>query len=156
MKIIWCIVPEIWSAKDRILSHFSPFSCSFIPLTTRQKQTFEKKKKAPGYISSFYKTVPQMTITWCMVPEIWSVTQFFVILDHFLPFYNPSNQKTQIFEKMKKSPGDIIILHKRNKSRDHMVYCCSDMEGNRCICCFSFWAFFLLFYPPNRPKNQKF
>ena len=100
------------------------------------KQTFEKKKKAPGGISSFYKSVPQITITWWMVPEIWSLTQFFIILDHFLPFYNPSYPKTQIFEKLKNSPGDIIILHKRNKSCGHMLYCCWDVERNRCICYF--------------------
>ena len=38
-------------------------------------------------------------------------TEFFVILDHFLPFdlsYNPKNQN---FEKMKKASGYVIILH---------------------------------------------
>ena len=29
-------------------------------------------------------------------------TKFFVILDHFLPFYLPNNLKNQTFEKMKK------------------------------------------------------
>ena len=24
-----------------------------------------------------------------MIPEIWSMTEFFLILDHFLPFYHP-------------------------------------------------------------------
>ena len=51
-----------------------------------------------------------------MVPEIWIATIFFVILDHFLPFYSPINPKNKNFEKMKKKiPGDIIILHKCNK-----------------------------------------
>ena len=41
-----------------------------------------------------------------VVPEIWSQTGFFVILDHFLPFY-PSSlpltaQKTKILKKRKK------------------------------------------------------
>ena len=52
---------------------------------------------------------------------------FFLILDHFLLFYiplfsppnNPENQKS---EKMKKTPGDIIILHKCTKYHDHMRY----------------------------------
>ena len=38
-------------------------------------------------------------------------TVFLVILDHFLPFHPPSNLKNKNFEKMKKMPGDIIILH---------------------------------------------
>ena len=48
-----------------------------------------------------------------MVSEIWSVwqTEFFVILDRFLPFYPLNNLKNQNFEKLKKTPGDIIILH---------------------------------------------
>ena len=37
---------------------------------------------------------------------------FFVILDYFLPFYPTNNPKNWNFEKMKKPPGDIIILHK--------------------------------------------
>ena len=51
----------------------------------------------------FYTFVPYMTIIWCMVPEIWSATVFFVILDCCLPFYPPNNPKIQNFEKMKKS-----------------------------------------------------
>ena len=55
-----------------------------------------------------------------MVPEIWSVTQFLVILGHFLPFYNTNNLKTQIFEKMRKTPED-IILHMCFKNYDQMM-----------------------------------
>ena len=47
---------------------------------------------------------------------------FFVILDHFLLFYPPNNPKNQNFEKMKKPPGDIIILHRRNINDNHIMY----------------------------------
>ena len=57
-----------------------------------------------------------------MVPEKASATEFFVILDHFLPFYPPNNPKNQNFEKMKKTPGDIIILHKCTINDNHMMY----------------------------------
>ena len=46
-----------------------------------------------------------------MAPEIWSATD--IIFSHFGPYfalpppYNPENQN---FEKMKKIPGDTIIL----------------------------------------------
>ena len=53
-----------------------------------------------------------MTIIWCMVPEIWSMADR--IFCHFglcFPFYPPKNLKNQNFEKMKKRPGDIIILN---------------------------------------------
>ena len=40
-----------------------------------------------------------MTITWCMVPK---QTEFFLILDRFLPFYPLNNPKNQILKKRKK------------------------------------------------------
>ena len=57
-----------------------------------------------------------------MVPEISSATIFFVILDHLfahLPLNNPENQN---FEKVKKTPGDIIILHMCTINVNHMMY----------------------------------
>ena len=63
-----------------------------------------------------------MTIISCIVPEIWTVTEFFVVLDNFLPFYPPKMPKSQNFEKMGKTPGDIIILHTCTKNHDHMLY----------------------------------
>ena len=41
--------------------------------------------------------------------------QFFVILDHFLPFYPPNNPKNEKNWKNKKMPAD-IILHKCTKN----------------------------------------
>ena len=37
-------------------------------------------------------------------------TEFFIILGHFLPFYAPNDVENQNFEKMKKTPTDIITL----------------------------------------------
>ena len=48
--------------------------------------------------------------------------EFLVILDCFLPFYPPNNPKNQYFEKLKKMPGDIIILHMLTINYDHMMY----------------------------------
>ena len=71
MKIIWCMISEIWSTTDRILSYFGPFFFFFYPL----------------------------------------------------PLNNPKNQN---FEKMKKNkkktPGDIIILHKCTINDNHMIF----------------------------------
>ena len=47
------------------------------------------------------------------VTEIWCVTDK-IIIPHFGLFYAllpPNSQKNQNFEKMKKTLGDIIILH---------------------------------------------
>ena len=53
-------------------------------------------------------------------------TEFILILDHFCPFTAPpsppKNPENQNFEKMKKPPGDIIILHKCTINDDHIIY----------------------------------
>ena len=46
MAVIWCMVPEIWSARDNfflILDHFLPS----YPLNKSKNQNFEKMKKPP-------------------------------------------------------------------------------------------------------------
>ena len=112
-----------------------------------------------------------MTI-WCIVPEIWSVTD--IIFCHSGPLFAPpwctingnhmmydswdilppNNPKNHNFEKMKKMPGDIIILYKCTKNHDHMLYCSLDMACNGCNCYFSLWAIFCSFTSLNSPKNQ--
>ena len=58
-----------------------------------------------------------------MVPEILGTTdRIFVILDHFVPFDPPNNQKNQNLEKIKKTHGDIIILNLCTTYDDHMMY----------------------------------
>ena len=56
-----------------------------------------------------------------MVSEILSATDR--IFCHFEPFFTllpPNHPKKQNFEKIKKTPGDIIILHKCNINDNHM------------------------------------
>ena len=58
-----------------------------------------------------------------MVPEIWNATDR--ILFHFQPYFAvlpPKNPTNQNFEKMKKNPEDIIILHMRTINDNHMMY----------------------------------
>ena len=81
-----------------------------------------------------------------MVFQIWSATGKFFC--HFGPFFAllPSkNPKNQDFEKLKKTPGDMLILHKCTKNHDHMLYSSVDMACNRFNCYFSFWAIFCPF-----------
>ena len=47
--------------------------------------------------------------------------QFFVILGYFCPL-PPKNPKNQNFEKIKKTDGDIIILHLCTTNDDHMMH----------------------------------
>ena len=72
MTIIWCMVSEIWSETDRffvVLDHF----LSFYPLKICKIKILKKWTKSLELLS-FYKCIPQMTIIWCMVLEIWNAT----------------------------------------------------------------------------------
>ena len=62
-----------------------------------------------------------------------------------MPFYSPKSPKNQNFEKTKKTPGDIIILHMCTKNYDQIMYSSWDMLHDRCNCYFSFWAIFYTF-----------
>ena len=88
-----------------------------------------------------------------MAPEIWSMwwTEFFVILDCFLPFDPLNNPKNQNFEKMKKRPEDIIILHMSNINENHMKYGSSDIELSRQ----NFLSFWTIFCPLTSLTTQK-
>ena len=70
---------------------------------------------------------------------------FFSFWPIFCPFCPPNSPKNQNLIKKKKTPGDIIILHKCTKNRDHMLYCSWDMVRDRCNWYFSFWAIFCPF-----------
>ena len=84
-------------------------------------------------MSLVYICVPKTTIIRITVPVIWSETEFFVILGKLKkwPFTPLTTCKIQIFEKMKKLSGDVIISHLCTKNYDHMMYAYSDMECDR-------------------------
>ena len=61
-----------------------------------------------------------------MAPEIWSndrqnFLSCWIIICPFTP-PPPNNSKNQNYEKMEKTPGDIIILQKCTKNHDHMLH----------------------------------
>ena len=74
---------------------------------------------------------------------------FWTIFCTFIPL---TTRKIKILKKLKKPPGDIIILHKCTKNHDHMLYCSLDMARNGFNCYFSFWA---IFYPFTSLTVQK-
>ena len=95
-----------------------------------------------------------MKVIWCMVPEIWSMTnRIFCHLDCFLPFYPPKNPKNQHFEKIKSKSGDIIILHMCTMNYIHMIYGFWDIKCDKQNF-LSFWTAFCPFNPLTTWKIQ--
>ena len=91
-----------------------------------------------------------------MIPEIWSSTDR--IFSHFGPFFAfllpspyPKNSENQNFEKMEKTPGDIIILSVPEMTIIQYMVTEIGTETDRMI--FVILDNFLPFYPTN-PKNR--
>ena len=78
-------------------------------------------------------------------------TEFFVILDHFLPFYPPNNPKNPKFWKMKKTTGDNIILHVYYKWQSYDAWFLRD-RVRRTDFFLSLWT---IFYPFTLLTTQK-
>ena len=144
MTVIWCMVPEIWSAINRqnFLSFWTIF-CPFTLLTTQKIKSLKNWKKRQE-ILSFYTCVPQMIIIWCIVPEIWSVKdKIFCNFGRFFAFLLPNNPKNQNFGKMKKKTGDFTHVYHKWQSYDYGSW---DMKHDRQNF-LSFWTVFCLFTP---------
>ena len=80
-------------------------------------------------------------------------SEFFAILDHFLPFDPPNNPKNQNFEKIKISAGDIIILNLSTTNDNHMIHGSRDMKCNKQNL-FVILGHFLPFYALNSLRNK--
>ena len=95
-----------------------------------------------------------MTIIRCMAPEIWNVTEFFVILDHFLPFYHPKTPKKSKFWKNLKKPWR--YYHFTQVYQKWWSYAILFLRYDMWhVIIFHFGPFFALF-PPNNLKNENF
>ena len=146
------MVPEIWTVTDITFCHSEAFF-ALLPHYGPRKSKFSKKWKKHLKILSFYKHKWQSYDAWFLRYGVqW--TEFFVILDHFLPFYPPNNPKNQNFEKMKKPPGDIIILQICTINDNHIMYGSRDKVHNRHF--FVILDHFFPFCPPMHPENQFF
>ena len=78
-----------------ILRHFLPFDPH---LTTRKIKILKNENKRP-VILSFHTCVPQITIIWCMVPEIWSAKDR--IFSHFGLMFGTDRQRDRWTEGRK-------------------------------------------------------
>ena len=73
-------------------------------------------------------------------------TEFFVIMNRFLPFSPLLTQKIKVLKNEKKTLEDIIILQVPTINDSHMMHGFSDMECNRQNFS-SFWTVFCSFSP---------
>ena len=128
-----------------ILGHFLPFQ----PPDNPKNQNFKIEKNTWRYYH-FTNVYPkwQSYDVWFLRYEVWR-TEFFVILDRFLPFYPPPPSPLTI-----QKSGDIVILHMCTKNDNHIMYGSWDMKRDRQNF-LSLWTAFCHF-TPQQPKKSKF
>ena len=130
---------------ENFLSFWSilcPLTPSPPPLTT-QKIKILKKWKKHLKISSFYTCVPKITIIWCMLADIWSVTDIFC---HFRPFFSPFTKLLTLKIKIWKKRRAFILLHMCTIYENHKMHGSWDKRQDG--------RDHLLPFDPNKPKNQ--
>ena len=140
------MVPEIWSTTEIIFCHSGPFFALLLPYGPRN-QNFQRNGKNIWRYNHFTNISnshmrygsSNMKCNGQNFLSSWAVSC------SFTPLTNPKNDN---FEKMKKKPGDIIILHRCNINENHMMYDSWDTDPNGQN------VFALL--PPNNLKNQNF
>ena len=107
-------------------------------------------------MSAFYTCISKITITSCMLFEIWSAiyTNFCYLGPFFALLHHYWLQKLEFRKMSKNPPGDIIPLHMCTKNGDHMMYCSWDIKAGLTEI-FVILGHFLPFQPSNNSKNQQ-
>ena len=120
ITILWCMLPEIWSATDTLLCQFGPgdiillHMCTinepFDPANNPTNQNFEKNGK--NTLRYYHFTLVchkwQSHDVRFLTYRAWQ-TNFFVISGNFCPFAPLTTHKIKILKNWKKIHGDIII-----------------------------------------------
>ena len=140
------------NVNDNFLS-FWTIICPFTPLATWKIKILKKMQRRSGYIIFLYICTINGHHT---LYDSWDNrvrrAEFFLIMDYFLPFYPLTTQKTKILKKLKKIPGDIIVLYMCTINDNHMIYSSWDIEcdGQNFL---SFWIIFCPFTPMTTQIN---
>ena len=86
ISLFYTCVPKIliWCTVLKILSNTDGSCLSFYTLLKTKKINILKKWKKHLKMSTLYTCIPKIRIIWCILPEIWSMTEFFC---HFAPSF---------------------------------------------------------------------
>ena len=156
MTIIWFMVPDIWSATDRIFCHSGPCFALLTPYEPTKSKFLKTEKKTPKDIVILQMRTKNNSH---MMYGCWDMEcngqNFFVILDCFWPFTPLTTQKIKILEKWKKHLE--ILSFYTCVTKMTIIWCMvPDISSmtDRMFCHFE--SFFYTFTTPNNPKNQNF
>ena len=117
--------------RHNFLSFWTVFG-PFTPYESRQSKLWKDDKNTWRYYhftNVYHKR--QSYDVWFLRYRV-QRTEFFVILDSFLPFKPPNNPKNQNCKKMKKQSRDIVILHMCTINDNHMTGVDTGCFWHRC------------------------
>ena len=107
---------------DTGIGNYGSFFALLFPPNNLENQNFEKMKTAFGYVILHMCTKNHNHIMYASWDVECNRHKFFEILGHSMPFGPPNNPKSQPFEKMRKTLGDIIILRLCITNDDHIMH----------------------------------
>ena len=153
MKIIWCMVPKMSSATDRLFVNFYHF-LSFYPIKNPRNQNLEKMKKIHGDIIILHMSTKNHDyMLYCAWDMARKGCNYFSFWDIFCPFTPLTTRKMKISKKKEKNarryhhftqvyqkPSSYAIVFLRYGATDAIVI-------------FHFGLFFCPF-TPNRLTNK--
>ena len=114
---LWCMLPEIWSATDVILSFWAIF-CPFTPLMTPKiKKNIKNSWRYYPFTHVYHKW--RSFDVWFLRHKAQKTEIFLPFWDIFYPLTLLTTRKIKLLENWKKMPGD-IILHLSATNDDHM------------------------------------
>ena len=148
MTIIWCMVPELSSATDRIFCHVGLFFILLSPpLHQPRKLKFNKNEKKSSRYYHFTHGYHKWK-SWCMIPEEHNRHIFFSFWTIFCPFIPPSrpkNPKNQNFAKMQRKNACRYhhFTQVYHKWQSHDIWWFLRYEAQQIF--LSFWAIFCPF-----------
>ena len=156
MTTIWYMVPETWSATDRIFLSSWAIFCPFTLLTAQKIKISKNWRKKPGDIIIQHKCTknhnPMYYCSWDMVHD--RCNCYFSFWTIFCPFTHQTAQQKEIKKKYEKIIWRYHLYHLHNciKNNDRMLHCSWNMACDW-YNYFSFWANYCPF-TPNSPKNE--
>ena len=123
---VWFLSYQAW--QTRIFLSLWTIFCTNNP----KNKNFEKLTKRPGNIIILHKcTKNHDHMLYCSLDMTRNRFNYFSFWASFYFFTSLTAQKIKIFLKMKKMPGNIIILHTCTKNYGQMMYGSWDMVCNR-------------------------
>ena len=153
MTIIWCMVPKMSSATDRLFVNFYHF-LSFYPIKNPRNQNLEKMKKIHGDIIILHMSTKNHDyMLYCAWDMARKGCNYFSFWDIFCPFTPLTTRKMKISKKKRKKCQEISSFYTSVPETIIIGYSFPEIWRDRCNCYFSFWAFFCPF-TPNRLTNK--